>query len=515
MAKFWAIEDAEEIIKKKAKKYIVSSMVTPSGPIHLGNLREVLTNWAICQSIKDLGESAELVFTADNFDPLRKVYPFLPKNYNEFVGCPLSEIPDPWGCHQSYSEHFLVPFFDVLKQLGVEAKVHYADKMYKEGVYTEAIKIALENTEKIKNIIKEIAGTKIDEKWSPFNPLCAQCHKLSTTTVINYDLSNNKVNYQCACGYEGVADFSKGEGKLVWRVHWPATWFILKSNAEAFGKDHATPGGSYDTCKIIAEEIFNWPVPYPIIYEWVYLKGQGVMASSTGVGVTGEELFTIMPPEMVKYYILRSQRTKHLEFDLGKGMINLFEEFADLEERYHQNKVDEIEKKIFEMSQTGKPKQILPKVPTRHLITIIQAAQNDEDEIFRLLERTGHQKALKNKQLLMVHVARLGNWLKKYAPEEFKFNVCESLPEAAKQLSSGQKKLLTKIADLLESRQLEPQELHNQIYQIGKDLGLSSRDTFKAIYLIFLGQDFGPKAGWFLSILDQDFVIKRLREAVL
>jgi lysyl-tRNA synthetase class 1 len=218
---------------------------------------------------------------------------------------------------------------------------------------------------------------------------------------------------------------------------------------------------------------------------------------------------------VVKYFILRSQRIKHLDFDLGAGLINLLEEFADLEEDYYKNKLDEVQKKIFELSQTGRLKAILPKVPIRHLLTVIQAAQNDEDEIFRLLEKTGHVDALKNKQLLMVQSARLGNWLKKYAPDEFKFSICENLPDVARRLSVEQKRLLIKIANLLESQWLSPEELHNKIYQLGKELNLDSRQTFQAIYLVLLGQDSGPKAGWFLSILDKDFVIRRLKEAAL
>ncbi|MFN3699430.1 MAG: lysine--tRNA ligase, partial [Dictyoglomus sp.] len=106
----WADIAAEEIINIKGKKNVVATGITPSGPIHLGNLREILTGDALYRALKEKGAEVDFIYIADTFDPLRKVYPFLPESYSEHVGKPISEIPDPEGCHENYAEHFLEPF---------------------------------------------------------------------------------------------------------------------------------------------------------------------------------------------------------------------------------------------------------------------------------------------------------------------------------------------------------------------------------------------------------------------
>jgi Lysyl-tRNA synthetase (class I) len=92
-------------------KNVIATGITPSGDIHIGNMREVLTGDMIYRALVDRGKDAELVYIADTFDPLRRVYPFLPRSYEEHVGKPLSSVPDPYGCHENYAEHFLDPFF--------------------------------------------------------------------------------------------------------------------------------------------------------------------------------------------------------------------------------------------------------------------------------------------------------------------------------------------------------------------------------------------------------------------
>ena len=150
----WTDVIAEKLIEeRKADKYIVASGITPSGHIHVGNARETLTADAIYKGLINKGVEAELIFIADTYDPLRKLYPFLPKEFEQYIGMPLSEIPCPEGCCESYAEHFLNPYLESLDDLGVELTTYRADENYKKGLYDEKIKIALDNREKIMEIL--------------------------------------------------------------------------------------------------------------------------------------------------------------------------------------------------------------------------------------------------------------------------------------------------------------------------------------------------------------------------
>ena len=106
-------------------------------------------------------------------------------------------------------------------------------------------------------------------------------------------------------------------------------------------------------------------------------------------------------------------------------------------------------------------------------------------------------------------------WIKRYAPEKYKFQLQENFPSEANNLSSTQKEALRKILDFVEnSKNLDGQAFHAKLHEVKEELSVDPKDLFSALYLIFLGKPNGPKAGWFLSVLDKDFLIKRLREAL-
>jgi lysyl-tRNA synthetase class 1 len=148
---------ADVIARATEGLQVIATGITPSGNIHVGNMREVVTADAIFRAIKDVGKAARLIYVADSYDPLRTVYPFLPTSYKEYVGMPLSEIPDPFGCCSSYAEHYLKPFSESLSQLDIHLEVYHADQMYKSGQYTGAIKVALEQRDAIAEIIETVS----------------------------------------------------------------------------------------------------------------------------------------------------------------------------------------------------------------------------------------------------------------------------------------------------------------------------------------------------------------------
>ncbi|MBU3902569.1 MAG: lysine--tRNA ligase, partial [Candidatus Thermoplasmatota archaeon] len=197
-------------LKKKSGEHIIATGITPSGPIHVGNMREVLTGDAVLRALKNAGANAKLLYVGDTFDQLRKVYPFLSKEYEEYVGMPLSEIRCPCGSHKSYAEHFLLPLLNALDALGVEHETLLTHEMYKKGMYSESIKTVLESREKIKTILEEVSKRKLPKDWFPYNPKCSKCKKFKTiSTKYEYPY----VHYKCECGNEGKADIRKDDGK--------------------------------------------------------------------------------------------------------------------------------------------------------------------------------------------------------------------------------------------------------------------------------------------------------------
>lgn len=505
---FWT----EDIIKKIGQRKIdnIATAISPSGYIHLGNLREVIVADTIKIALSNHGQKPQLIYIADDFDPLRKLYPFLPKEYEEHIGKPLSKIPDPFGsCHQSYSEHFLDEFINSLKKLGIDLKFLSATELYRSGAYTENISLALENRDKIASILSEISGREIESNWSPFNPLCSQCLKINRAKVLSFDTQKKTVDYECACGNNSKARYDKGDGKLAWRVDWAARWQFLNIGLEPMGKEHASSGGSYQTSARIAKEVFGYEPPFQVVYEFLYLRGSsGKMSSSLGNVITSKDILEIIPPELVRYLLIKNVN-RHIDFDLGRGLLQLIDEYTILEQKVLNSQASQEEKELYQFTKVSKNQTKL-NIPFRHLSFALQVNDFDIEKTVKFLAKTDHE--IKDPELLKKESILIRNWLEKYAPEEEKFILQKEPPSL--DINSKQKNFLEELLKRFQDCDWTGESIHKNIHEVKEELNLQPIQAFGIIYTIFLDRDRGPQAGWFLAGLNKDFVIAQIKKAL-
>jgi len=513
----WADVLADELLKED-KKHVLATGITPSGPIHIGNMREILTTDAVYRSLIKKGGNGELIYVADDFDPLRKVYPYLPKSYEKYVGMPISDIPCPCDKHKSYADHYLISFLNSLKEIGVEPHIYRANDMYKNGDYNKAIQKAMDNTDRIKEIIQKISKRELPKGWIPFNIRCGKCKKITTAKAVLYEYPT--IEYKCDCGYEGEVDIRKGGvGKLPWRVDWPARWKMLGVTFEPFGKDLGTVGGARDTGEKIVQEIYGYPAPKYTVYEFIMLKGKGAMHSSKGTALSAGEMLYMTPPKVLRFLLMNNQPGKHLMFDSGLGLLNLVDEY-DKQERVYFGKEEETKgmkdlKKTYELSQPYSiPKTIPYQLPYRHLVALAQIGKK-WDDVKKILLRTGQipkDLSKQDEEHLKQRTEHVRYWLDNFAPDMVKFEVKKKLPKLS--LTEEQMKFLLTLKEKLHLTDWEAEKIHNIIYDISEKEKIPIKIAFKTIYQIILGREKGPRAGFFLSNLDKDFVIKRVEEAV-
>jgi len=497
----WADRYASEVLDT-GRPAVVSSGISPSGEIHVGNMREVLTADAVYRALVDRGHPARFNYVADNFDPLRKVYPFLDAaTYERYVGCPLSEIPCPCGDHGSYADHFLEPFLASLEELGVDVEVERADQMYKSGRMTPWIVKALEGRDRIAAILTELTGKRIDETWSPFTPLCAACGRMAAARVTGFSAADETVGYACECGSSGDLPMAGG-GKLVWRIDWPARWGMLGVTVEPFGKDHSTRGGSYDSGSRISREIFEEEPPFPIPYEWIRLKGQGDMSSSRGNVLSIARMLEVVPPEALRYLVIRARPNKSIGFDPGLPLLQLVDEFDDRDNKRR-------DPRAVELSRAGSFAPV--GVPFKHLVVVAQAVGFDHEKMLDTLRRNGFPEL--DADALDQRVPYARRWLECFAPEDVKFTVQESLPEAASDLDAAQRGFLARLgSQLIEG--LSGEQVHDMIYETANQFDeVKPSQLFQAIYLALLGKPRGPRAGEFIALLGPLFCRRRFEEA--
>lgn len=506
------LEDAGEVHR-------IATGITPSGHIHVGNMREILTGDLVHKAAKSKGLDSRLYYLADDFDPLRKVYPFLPGEYKQHVGKPLSEIPSPDG-EGTYADHFLGPFLDSVKRLGIEPIVLRSSQSYKEGKYAKPTGILLDRREEVKGILERISGRDLPDNWIPYNAKCENCGRIDSTRPMEW--KHPYVHYRCDCGHEGKADIRTDDGKLPWRLDWPARWFWLGVTCEPFGKDHAASGGSYDTSSRIIEDVLGSKPPEPVIYEWIQLKGKGAMSSSSGVVVTAVDMLKMAPPEVLRFLIARYQPSRHIDLDPGLGILNVVDDYDRYAREYSRSDdgdVDEDRLRAYELSvidpDEGSDSDVF-EVPYRHLVTLVQLVDDDEI-LFGKIERSeGIEKldpASRRRILRRAECVRF--WLERFAPEGVKFRVFERAPDdVVGSLTPDMKKALEAMREEFEGIRWDAESIHNAIYEGSRKRDIKPKTTFKAFYRILLGKSRGPRLGFFLSTMEKDDVYERIDHAL-
>ncbi|MDP3733127.1 MAG: lysine--tRNA ligase, partial [Candidatus Daviesbacteria bacterium] len=333
---YWADKVAKEIIDSgKFKPYLVDDMFTPSGFAHIGSIRGPLVHDLIYKALKHAGVDAKFSFVFNDFDVIDGLPENLQKDFSKYLGFPLRNVPSPVEGFDSFAEYFIDDFKKVLKSFGIEAEHPSSFNMYKGGKFDEAIKIALDNAEKIQDIYEKVSGSKKREMgWLPLQVICENCGKLGTTRVHGWD--GKTVEYICepeivkwakGCGHTGRISPFGGNGKLPWKVDWVAHWMVLGVTIEGAGKDHSSAGGSRDIAIELCKEVFKIPEPYNLPYEF-FLIGGKKMGSSKGLGLKARDTKDLLPSEVARFLFCRTDYKQAVEFDpIGTMAIpDLFDE---------------------------------------------------------------------------------------------------------------------------------------------------------------------------------------------
>jgi lysyl-tRNA synthetase class 1 len=103
-------------------------------------------------------------------------------------------------------------------------------------------------------------------------------------------------------------------------------------------------------------------------------------------------------------------------------------------------------------------------------------------------------------------------WLKNFAPNKLKFEIKKSLPKV--KLSAIQKSIIKGLIEKFEGIEWDANRIHNEIYKMSEEQDIPIKTTFETIYQLILDQNEGPRAGYFLSNLDKEFIMKRFNEAI-
>ncbi|MBI2603319.1 MAG: lysine--tRNA ligase [Deltaproteobacteria bacterium] len=517
----WADIAAFQVVQNKGDKdtYTAASGITPSGTVHVGNFREVITVDLVVRALRSLGKNVRFIYSWDNFDTFRKVPKNLPdpEAFQPHLRKPIARIPDPWGLEATYAKGRMALFEKELAQVGISPEYISQEQRYSSGTYAKDIRFALEKKDQIREILDRFRTQALSEDWLPTAIYCSKCQK----DEMEYERYNGEwtYSYKCkSCGLEERVDIRKTLNlKLAWRIDWPMRWAFEGVDFEPGGKDHSSEGGSFDSGKQIVKEVWGKDPPQYLQYDFVMIKGgAGKMSSSSGELYTLSQVLEVYEPQIVRW-IFANHRPNHdfaLAFD--EDVFKVYDEFDKAESMAlapapHRPGKWPLLRRTYELSlPDGKLPSEMPQRPKfRELCSRLQICGGDTERTWEKFYK--NEMGESKKPYFMLRALRAWHWLSEYAPEDFRYHLQEKKPEG---LTSQEEQILSALRNLVSTVDLETigeQDLGNLIWEkVIKALNGDAKQTFTTIYRSLIGRDQGPRLPNFLKEIGKERLMELL-----
>lgn len=540
----------------------VESGLGASGIPHIGSLGDAARAYGVKLALEDMGYKSELVAYSDDLDGLRKIPEGMPDSLSQHLGRPVSLIPDPYGCHDSYGMHMSSILLDGLDRVGIQYKFRRAADTYREGLLSDQIHTILQNSQRIGKKITELVGQEKYVDRLPYFPVCAECERLYTAIPTQYMADQRCIMYVCGdavigsqtikgCGHKGEVDITKDLGKLAWKVEFAARWAAFDIRFEAYGKD------IMDSVRVndwVADNILDFAHPHHVKYEMFLDKGGKKISKSLGNVLTAQRWLEFGSPEsilLLLYKRIAGARELGLE-----DIPSLMAEYDELEDIYFgKTKIDNVAKLaksrgLYEYANLlDPPKQSTMHVNYRLLVELARIFRQDRTvHIVKKLQEyniLGSSSSNNNNpnQLMSVppEVEKLitlaGNFadefdtsrvptgldldeptrgaLRELANTLFALDTNDNqstMTTVQKLYAQDDDDLAAQKADLHTSPDNSSlPDIQNMIYQIARSHNILPKILFKALYQIILGTTRGPRIGPFIL----DVGPRRVAEMIL
>ncbi|MGH3796113.1 MAG: lysine--tRNA ligase [Pseudonocardiaceae bacterium] len=525
----WMDRLADQVAERSAAAgaaVVCASGISPSGPIHMGNLREVVTTHLVVEALRRRGVDAVHLHSWDDYDRLRKVPAGVDEQFQRYVGAPLSAVPDPWGQTDSYASHFIDEFTGALDVLGIRMREVRQSAQYPGGAYNAAIRRAMDQRELIFDTLaaQQTPGRHDDpvrdrrREYYPFRPYCEACGK-DETRVEEY--SGDLVGYRCRCGHRGamsLADGAKISGKLVWKVDWPMRWAHEGVAFEPAGEDHHAPTGSFTVGRHLVESLYGGSAPHSAVYSFVSLAGaNGKMSGSAGGAAIPSTALDVLEPALVRWLYARRLPEQSFAIDLTPQSVQrLYDEWDRMDARVNSpdgagDPAEERVRSFCVSTSAGPVDRTSCVVPFRLLGATADVTAANREQMVRIVRQhlPAAQRPVADDELLRTLEPRLScaiNWATRLVAPQDRTTIarCFNTTEWDR-LDDKTRQALHLLVDRLgDSWDLDG--LTTLVYSVPKlMLGLpadtgptpeikqAQRSFFKAMYRLLCGSDTGPR----------------------
>ena len=515
----WAEEVAVNLIKKHPdlEVFTIASGVSPSGYVHIGNFREIVTTYFVGEELKKLGKKVRYILSIDNFDRFRKVPVGINPDLADCIGKSYVDIPSPFGTDKSYAKEMQDILETELSDMGIEPEYIYQADEYRSGRYLDQIKLAMIKKGEIFDILARYKTQEFTdedrENYYPISIYCDTCGK-DFTKITSYDETSGALSYVCDCGAKHDTNINDSRNiKLVWKVDWPMRWAEENVVFEPGGMDHSAANGSYVIGKEIVDEIFNFSAPDYVAYNFIGIKGgAGKMSSSTGRVLTLSDLLKIYDKYLILWFYAKYRPNSEFDIALDNDVLRYYSEFDRMVAAYYADKLDDKNASI--MRLIGVPKDYLNQPNFSYLATFLPIVNYDVELLEELLLK--EDKSCAN----IAGSDRLEKakfWIENYG-EDYQVKLLENKnQEYYNTLSDEEKNWIARTIDVVSRDYETTTDLQNELYAVVKTADIDEKELkavqkryFQILYNLLLGKDQGPKLGLYLSAVATEEIIKRI-----
>lgn len=509
--------DREKELGRSLDMLRVESGLGASGIPHIGSLGDAVRSYGVKLALEDMGYDSELVAYSDDMDGLRKVPDGLPdgaaEGLLEYLAMPVSLIPDPFGCYDSYGSHMSGILLEGLDRLGIRYKFQRAYDTYREGLLAEQAHAILRQADRAGDMIREMVGQEKFTRTLPYFAVCGGCKRLYTTNSYRYDERSRLVYYECrdtqvgghaisGCGHRGSVPIDGGLGKLAWKVEFAARWAAFDIRFEAYGKDIMDSVAINDR---ISDEILERPPPHHIRYEMFLDHGGKKISKSAGNVVTTQDWLDVGSSQsllMLLYKRIRGAR--HLGI---QDVPALMQEYNELEAIYFGRvRLDNAErtvrlKGLYEYANLLRPPAEQP-APINYALLVELARTFREDRVASIVRRLARYKVLPDEEAADGRVLDLIRMACRFADTQ----VAERREKV--DVSAEMRRAIGALVDAL--RRHPDADPQGAVFDAARACGVRPRELFPVLYRILLGSGRGPRLGPLITDIGTERVAKTL-----
>jgi lysyl-tRNA synthetase class 1 len=541
VARFADEVEAEADRRAAGSTIVCASGISPSGPIHLGNLREVLTPHFVADELRRRGRDVVHLLSWDDYDRFRRVPVGVDASWAEHIGRPLTSVPAPPGStHANWAEHFKAPLLEALDALGVEVRAVSQTQMYTSGTYTEQVLLAMRERDRIDAILGRYRTKQLPEEaaeqssgaaeeddgtsasgYFPYKPYCARCGK-DTTRVTGYDDATTAMTYVCDDGFtETVPLREHRSGKLVWKVDWPMRWAYEGVAFEPSGVDHQSPGSSFVVGGQIVREVFGAEPPIGPMYAFVGISGMAKMSSSKGAVPIPLDALGIMEAPLLRWLYARRRPNQSITVAFDQEVQRLYDEWDALGRRIGTGAdvpPGDVAGYARAVGTATRTLESTPRpLPYRTLASVADITTGDAEQTLRILRDLDPADPVTSLAEVRPRLDRAARWVTTYLPEDQRTHV-RTTPDADLLASLGERQrdaLRLLLGGLGEHWSLDG--LTTLVYGVPKmqaglpadtkptpELKVAQREFFALLYRLLVGRETGPRLPTLLLAVGAD-----------